>query len=257
MGKMSDPMCDASASYEEVHELLEDKPYDKGIVPRLEQYVEEQLAKGSGDIDANTALLKLYQFFPDLANVAAVRKVLILALMSLPASDFQLCLFLVSEKVQQEESIASLIGVWELLETADFSAFWEAAAKMSDVLSTPGMTDAVRAYVVTTLSITYLKINVAVLSSSLNMKTAELKNCAALVAALEGEIGTEDIVAFRVTGENHFVPVQGQAVENFNTVFSKVLYSSAVQFKMRRLKQSEREESEWRRLLCRMMQPLV
>merc|ERR1711865_1145956 len=214
---------------EDIKQLLETKPYHKEIAPQLEEYVGEQIGKGVADLDANTALLKLYQFYPELAKVAVVRKILVLALMSLPASDFQLCLFLVSEKVQQEESIRSLVDVWGMLETADFARFWLEAAEMQDVLSTPGMVDAVRAYVITTLSITYLKISVAVLSSSLNMKPDELTSCAALVGALEGEIGSNDIVAFKVTGDNHFVPVQGQAVENFNTVFSKVLYSSAVQ----------------------------
>ena len=36
-----------------------------------------------------------------------------------------------------------------------------------------------------------------------------------------------DTVAFKITGDNHFV-VQGQQVEDFATVFSKVLYSSAI-----------------------------
>merc|ERR1711865_1333761 len=102
---------------EDIKQLLETKPYHKEIAPQLEEYVGEQIGKGVADLDANTALLKLYQFYPELAKVAVVRKILVLALMSLPASDFQLCLFLVSEKVQEEAEIASIVSAWEQLET--------------------------------------------------------------------------------------------------------------------------------------------
>merc|ERR1711865_871910 len=213
---------------EDIKQLLETKPYHKEIAPQLEEYVGEQIGKGVADLDANTALLKLYQFYPELAKVAVVRKILVLALMSLPASDFQLCLFLVSEKVQEEPEIASIASAWEQLETADFGAFWESVKAMPDVLGVPKMADAIRSYIVTTLSITYLKVPKSVLCSSLQMQLSELKSCPMLVAVAENNcIDDTDSVAFNVNKDNHFV-VQGQQVEDFATVFSKVLYSSAI-----------------------------
>merc|ERR1712160_24591 len=202
---------------EDIKQLLETKPYHK------------QIGKGVADLDANTALLKLYQFYPELAKVAVVRKILVLALMSLPASDFQLCLFLVSEKVQEEAEIASIVSAWEQLETADFGAFWESVKSTPDVLQTPNMADAIRSYIVTTLSITYLKVPKSVLCSSLNLQLSDLKSCTMLLAVAENDCINDavDYVAFKVTGDNHFV-VQGQQVEDFATVFSKVLYSSAI-----------------------------
>ena len=38
---------------------MDSNPYDKDTIPTLEAYVDKQLASGEGDIDANTALLKV------------------------------------------------------------------------------------------------------------------------------------------------------------------------------------------------------
>merc|ERR1712010_329472 len=181
---------------EEVRQLLDSNPYDKDTIPTLEAYVDEQLASGEGDIDANTALLKLYQFHPEATNVSAVRKILILAMKSMPESEFQLCLFLVSQKVQEEESLAELIAAWNLLECADFAGFWKATANMTDLHSAPGLTTA-------------------------------LRSCEALVEAVER--GLEGgIVAFKQNSSNLFVP-PGRCAEDFVTAFQKVLHSSAMQ----------------------------
>jgi len=90
-------------------------------------------------------------------------------------------------------------------------------------------TDCSCADIVTTLSITYLKVPKSVLCSSLNLQLSDLKSCTMLLAVAENDCINDavDYVAFKVTGDNHFV-VQGQQVEDFATVFSKVLYSSAI-----------------------------
>jgi translation initiation factor 3 subunit K len=71
--------------------LLEGNRYNVSILPELEKYVNEQVEKGSYDLDANMALLKLYQFYPEKLQKAIVAKVLCKALMNLPRNDFLLC----------------------------------------------------------------------------------------------------------------------------------------------------------------------
>merc|ERR1711998_568170 len=191
---------------EEVLDALENKPYHTESAGPLEAYLEQQLASGEPDLDANTGLLKLYQFYPDLTNVAAVRKALILAIKALPAIDLQLCLCLVAGPIQQEPEIAALIQLWNQLETADFAGFWAAAKGVEGLLTTPGMAEALRSYIVSTLSTTYLNVPKSILCSSLDVQLSELKSCEQLLAVTENNAIDEaaDTVSFQVTKDNHF-----------------------------------------------------
>ncbi len=67
-----------------------------------------QVAKGTYDRDANLALLRLYNFEPELVHVQTVANVLIMALMQLPESDFTLLLHLIPENIQ----VSSDGGEW-------------------------------------------------------------------------------------------------------------------------------------------------
>ena len=101
-------------------DILEHSAYNPGIVPQLESYVDAQLnqiIEGNPNLsndycysfDANRTLLKLYQFFPHLANDHIISKIFFLALLEFPSTDFTALACLVSEKIQSREPCATLM----------------------------------------------------------------------------------------------------------------------------------------------------
>ena len=81
--------------------MLENDRYNTENISILEAFVGQQVSEASYDLDANLALLKLYQFQPAKAKLDVVTKVLAKALMQLPGSDFQLCLYLLPDTIMQ------------------------------------------------------------------------------------------------------------------------------------------------------------
>lgn len=84
---------------EEIHSLIEANRYSADIIAELEKYVLEQVANKQHDLEANLALLKLYQFFPARASVSVIVQILIKAVMHLPRSDLILSLYFIPEKI--------------------------------------------------------------------------------------------------------------------------------------------------------------
>jgi translation initiation factor 3 subunit K len=82
-----------------IEQLVALNPYNPDILPDLESYVEEQVATQTYSLDCNLCLLRLYQFQPARMNVHIIIKVLAKALMALPATDFNLCMFLIPERL--------------------------------------------------------------------------------------------------------------------------------------------------------------
>ncbi|KAI9747245.1 MAG: hypothetical protein M1815_004391 [Lichina confinis] len=60
----------------------------------FQDYVQQQCEEGAYDSYANLALLKLYQFNPNLSRDETVTNILVKALTDLPSPDFSLCLHL-------------------------------------------------------------------------------------------------------------------------------------------------------------------
>lgn len=87
-----------------------------------------QVASKSFDLEANLALLRLYQFQPHLAKPAVLAKVLVKALMQLPSPDYKLCIHLVPERSQAEEPVASVVALADSLENTKLSDFWAACS---------------------------------------------------------------------------------------------------------------------------------
>ena len=81
-----------------IPEKISDR-YDPELIPLLEQFVEQQVTQPNNfyDLEANLALLNLYQFFGN-ENSAVVRKILSKALMNLQ-SGFSLYLFMIPERL--------------------------------------------------------------------------------------------------------------------------------------------------------------
>lgn len=64
----------------------------------LEAYVEIQARENAYDLEANLAVLKLYQFNPHKFNLKITIQILLKALTNFPHSDFILCKCLLNEK---------------------------------------------------------------------------------------------------------------------------------------------------------------
>ncbi|KAI3443508.1 hypothetical protein Pfo_000173 [Paulownia fortunei] len=158
-----------------VEQLVSVNPYNPDILPDLENYVNEQVSSQTYSLNANLCLLRLYQFEPDRMSTQIVARILIKALMAMPAPDFSLCLFLIPERVQMEEQFKTLIVLSHYLETARFRQFWDEAAKSHHILEVvPGFEQAIQAYAIHVLSLTYQKVPRSVLAESINVEGLSL-----------------------------------------------------------------------------------
>ncbi|GAB2291584.1 Eukaryotic translation initiation factor 3 subunit K [Dionaea muscipula] len=154
-----------------VEQLVAFNPYNPDILHELENHVNEQVSAETYNLDANLCLLRLYQFEPERMSTQIVARILIKALMAMPAPDFSLCLFLIPERVQMEEQFKTLIVLSHYLETARFRQFWDEAAKSRHILeSIPGFEQAIQSYAIHVLSLTYQKIPRTVLAEAVNVE---------------------------------------------------------------------------------------
>jgi translation initiation factor 3 subunit K len=83
---------------DQINKLLQADRYSPEIIPQLEKFVQQQVDSKTYHLEANLALLKLYQFHSDKANVQIISRILIKALMNMPSTDFLLAAYLISEK---------------------------------------------------------------------------------------------------------------------------------------------------------------
>ncbi|KAJ4708833.1 Eukaryotic translation initiation factor 3 subunit K [Melia azedarach] len=192
-----------------VEQLVAVNPYNPDILPDLENYVNEQVSSQTYSLDANLCLLRLYQFEPERMNTQIVARILIKALMAMPAPDFSLCLFLIPERVQMEEQFKTLIVLSHYLETGRFRHFWDEAAKHRHIVeAVPGFEQAIQAYAIHVLSLTYQKVPRPVLAEVINIKGLSLDkflehqvtNCGWI---LEGDQGSGQLIVLPRNEFNH------------------------------------------------------
>lgn len=73
--------------------------YNPANLQTLERYVEMQSRENTYDLEANLAVLKLYQFNPEKFNPDITCQILLKALTNFPHTDFTLCKCLLLESV--------------------------------------------------------------------------------------------------------------------------------------------------------------
>ncbi|KAH9652892.1 eukaryotic translation initiation factor 3 subunit K [Citrus sinensis] len=175
-----------------VEQLVAVNPYNPDILPDLENYVNEQVLSQTYSLDANLCLLRLYQFEPERMSTQIVARILIKALMAMPAPDFSLCLFLIPERV-----------------TGRFRHFWDEAAKHRNIVeAVPGFEQAIQSFAIHVLSLTYQKIPRTVLAEAINLKGLSLDkflehqkaNCGWI---LEGDQSTSQLIVLPPNEFNH------------------------------------------------------
>nr|XP_019959509.1 PREDICTED: eukaryotic translation initiation factor 3 subunit K-like isoform X1 [Paralichthys olivaceus] len=99
--------------------------YNPENLATLERYVETQAKENTYDLEANLAVLKLYQFNPAYFQTQVTSQILLKALTNLPHTDFTLCKCMIDQTHQQEERpIRQILYLGNLLETCHFQSFW-------------------------------------------------------------------------------------------------------------------------------------
>eukprot|EP00931_Biecheleriopsis_adriatica_P005278 TRINITY_DN106802_c0_g1_i1.p1 TRINITY_DN106802_c0_g1~~TRINITY_DN106802_c0_g1_i1.p1 ORF type:complete len:218 (+),score=66.81 TRINITY_DN106802_c0_g1_i1:90-743(+) len=145
--------------------------YSSDIVPDLEKHLEEQLAKGSFDADANLALLKLYLLHPALTNMTALENVLLKGLMAYPETHFSMCMFQIPEKYHAD--LKPVIKLSQQLEMAKFKAFWKEAETVEVLKKAKGWEESVRDFISGVISNMYRSIRSEQLMELLNISKKE------------------------------------------------------------------------------------
>ncbi|PPQ75036.1 hypothetical protein CVT24_010287 [Panaeolus cyanescens] len=175
--------------------------YNPSNVGILEDYLYHQIRSEEYDCLANLAILKLYQFNPDLYNPDVVINILLKALTSSPSPDFNLCISLLDERpantqLDEPDPIPSVLPLLKtlhnLLYRCRFPAFWstyrsEEFESLRDnyTVEVAGFENAVRAVAVRAVRATFTRISSERLSSYLNLEGNELK---AYIQSLEWTI---------------------------------------------------------------------
>ncbi|CAM9235258.1 unnamed protein product [Ectocarpus fasciculatus] len=168
---------DFPASYEALRPVVEHEYFDHRAVPQLEEYLEEQVKSGTYDFEANKALLKLYQFFPDLCQPEKVALVLAKALMNVPSTDFMALMYIVPPQLHRCEPVHSLKRGADSLETAKFVDFWQNCADgdmPALIESVPGFKKHIRVFIVHTLATTFQDSTRQNMEQCLDLDGAEL-----------------------------------------------------------------------------------
>ncbi|CDO72321.1 hypothetical protein BN946_scf184977.g18 [Trametes cinnabarina] len=171
--------------------------YNPSNVGILEDYLYHQIRSQEYDCLANLAILKLYQFNPDLYNPDVVINILIKALTSAPFPDFSLCISLLDERPASATSTAAaanpdepdplpqllpvLTQLHGLLQQCRFPRFWAlyrsaAVEPLRDnyTVECVGFEDAVRDVAVRAVKAAFTSISRERLGSYLDLSGTEL-----------------------------------------------------------------------------------
>ncbi|XP_071833865.1 eukaryotic translation initiation factor 3 subunit K-like [Apostichopus japonicus] len=144
----------------------------------LEMYVNMQCKENKYELEANLAVLKLYQLNPAHYKKPITALILLKALTNLPHSDFTLCKCLIDENFQQEEPILTILHIAKLLEMCKFREFWaEVDEKSILFLDLKDFNDSIRKYICHVVNITYQQIDRTFLSDLLGSLTEMELEC--------------------------------------------------------------------------------
>ncbi|XP_045140989.1 eukaryotic translation initiation factor 3 subunit K-like [Echinops telfairi] len=107
-------------------------------------------------LEANLAVLKLYQFNPAFFQTMVMAQILLNALINLPHTDFTLCKCMIDQAHQEEWPIRQILCFIDPLETCHFQAFWQALEENMDFLEgIMGFEDSVHKFICHVAGITY------------------------------------------------------------------------------------------------------
>ena len=140
----------------------------------LEKCVDLQVEKQMYHSEANFALLKLYNFFPEKRNLEKCEKIFSKALVNL--DDFLPSLYLLPHFLQKSEKFVTIKELADSVNTAQFGQFWAKLKETSSVSSIPGFESCARKQIGKMLSLTYQVLPFQVAKDALNCSSdADLK----------------------------------------------------------------------------------
>lgn len=169
-------MSHAEAMRHQVAQMLKGiDRYNPENLGRLEQYVRVQASENVYDLEANLAVLKLYQFNPVNFNNDVAVAILLKALTNLPHTDFVLCKCLIDQEKLANEDIQLALHLHYLLEMCDFQRFWGAVKGKPLLQTINGFNDSVRKFVCYVVNMTYQHIDKSLLSDFLDVTGPELQ----------------------------------------------------------------------------------
>ncbi|ERL91876.1 eukaryotic translation initiation factor 3 subunit K [Dendroctonus ponderosae] len=144
--------------------------YNPDNLPTLERYVEMQSKENTYDLEANLAVLKLYQFNPHSFNIDITCQILLKALTNLPNTDFILCKCLLTGNQLAADPINQIIYLADILEQCDFQLFWARIRTTPELTQKiAGFLDSIRKFVCHVVGITFQTIEISHLAQLLGV----------------------------------------------------------------------------------------
>ncbi|EDO29829.1 predicted protein, partial [Nematostella vectensis] len=137
-----------------------------------------QVHENAYDLDANLAVLKLYQFNPAYSQTSVISQILLKALMNLPNADFIMCRCVIDDAIQQDLTIKKVILLAERLETCAFTSAWQFIKEEASLVDgVTGFHDAIRNYITYVIGVTYQTIEESLASELLGgLQGAQLQD---------------------------------------------------------------------------------
>ncbi|OAF69186.1 hypothetical protein A3Q56_03062 [Intoshia linei] len=135
----------------------------------LKACVDYQIKKEKYYLDANLALLKLYQFDPCLySNSEPIINILLKSIMNLPKSDFLACTALVNPNNISSEAFNDICDLHSLLDQCRFTEAWMVIDKLEpEIKPIKGFQQSIINYIVYVVGITYQTIKYSLFKSFL------------------------------------------------------------------------------------------
>lgn len=121
----------------------------------------DQAKNNKYDLEANLAVLKLYQFNPKFLNYEITYLILLKALTNFPHTDFTLCKCLLLPEQMKDDTVIEIIFLADILEKCDFECFWSkilSTEHTEHISSVTGFYDSIRKYVCHVIGITFQTI---------------------------------------------------------------------------------------------------
>lgn len=145
--------------------------YNPNNIDTLHNYLDEQCAENEYDLEANLAILRLYQFNPDHVDKRVIVKIFLKSLTALPQPDFILCKSMIdpnlledSEDNPMDAELKHVTELHRLLEVCDFTQFWTVLRSLPGLyLGISNFEDSIRQFICHVVKITYQTIDEATL----------------------------------------------------------------------------------------------
>lgn len=141
--------------------------YNPNNLKTLERYVVVQSQENTYDLEANLAVLKLYQF-NQAYDLEITSQILLKALTNLPHTDFVLCKCLLNEELCKTPPVDEIIYLADLLESCNLPLFWQRVSEVPELfVRITGFHDSIRKFVCHVVGITFQTIQKAILAQLL------------------------------------------------------------------------------------------